>query len=62
MINSPDYLLLDEATSSLDAKSERMVMEALQALTKGRTTIVIAHSLATIRQAYAPLPIFRKFP
>ncbi len=51
MINSPDYLLLDEATSSLDAKSERMVMEALQALTKSRTTIVIAHSLATIRQA-----------
>lgn len=51
MMCSPDYLLLDEATSSLDAKSERGVMEALDELMKGRTTVIIAHSLAAIRRA-----------
>jgi len=44
-------LLLDEATSSLDAESERQVGAALARLTRGRTTLVIAHRLATVRNA-----------
>ncbi|HVM37633.1 MAG TPA: ABC transporter transmembrane domain-containing protein [Sphingomicrobium sp.] len=48
--NSP-LLLLDEATSALDAQSERLVQEALERLMKTRTTVVIAHRLATVRAA-----------
>ncbi|MEO6298773.1 MAG: ABC transporter ATP-binding protein [Paracoccaceae bacterium] len=48
--NAP-ILLLDEATSALDAQSETLVTEALARLGKGRTTLVIAHRLATVRQA-----------
>ena len=44
-------LLLDEATSALDAESERLVQEALERLMQSRTTLVIAHRLATVRQA-----------
>jgi ATP-binding cassette subfamily B protein len=44
-------LLLDEATSSLDAESERLVAAALEKLESGRTTLVIAHRLATVRHA-----------
>lgn len=51
IMRNPDYLLLDEATSNLDAHSERAVMEALEELMRGRTTVIIAHSLATIRRA-----------
>jgi ATP-binding cassette subfamily B protein len=44
-------LLLDEATSSLDAESERLVQQGLEALARGRTTLVIAHRLATVQHA-----------
>jgi ATP-binding cassette subfamily B protein len=43
-------LLLDEATSALDAESERMVQQALDGLMRQRTTLVIAHRLATVRR------------
>lgn len=51
IMHNPDYLLLDEATSNLDAKSERVVIDAMNNLMKGRTTIMIAHSLSGIRHA-----------
>ncbi len=51
IMRDPDYLLLDEATSALDTRSRRAVTAALQNLMKGRTTIMIAHDLASIRHA-----------
>jgi len=51
MLKDPPILLLDEATSSLDAESERLVQEALEHLMEGRTTIIIAHRLATVLKA-----------
>jgi ATP-binding cassette subfamily B protein len=51
ILRDPPVLLLDEATSSLDAESERLVQEALERLMVGRTTIVIAHRLATVLEA-----------
>jgi len=51
ILKDPPILLLDEATSSLDAESERLVQEALEYLEKDRTTLVIAHRLATVLEA-----------
>ncbi len=51
ILRDPAVLLLDEATSALDAESERVVQMALAALARGRTTLVIAHRLATVRRA-----------
>ena len=51
ILKDPPILLLDEATSSLDAESERLVQEALEHLMQDRTTIIIAHRLATVLQA-----------
>jgi ATP-binding cassette, subfamily B, bacterial MsbA len=50
-LKDPPILLLDEATSDLDAESEFLVQQALSELTKGRTVLVIAHRLATVRNA-----------
>ena len=51
ILRDPAVLLLDEATSALDAESERAVQHALTALSKCRTTLVVAHRLATVRRA-----------
>jgi ATP-binding cassette subfamily B protein len=51
ILRDPALLLLDEATSALDAESERMVQQALDGLMRGRTTLVIAHRLATVLKA-----------
>jgi subfamily B ATP-binding cassette protein MsbA len=52
LLKDPPILILDEATSALDAESERLVQQALANLMKGRTTLVIAHRLATVRRAH----------
>ena len=51
MLKNPPLLLLDEATSALDAESERVVQQALEAAMAHRTTVVIAHRLATVQRA-----------
>jgi ATP-binding cassette subfamily B protein len=51
ILKNPPLLLLDEATSALDAQSEKMVQAALDTAMQGRTTVVIAHRLATVQQA-----------
>jgi ATP-binding cassette subfamily B protein len=51
ILRDAPVLLLDEATSALDAESERLVQEAFDALSRNRTTLVVAHRLATVKQA-----------
>jgi ABC-type transport system involved in cytochrome bd biosynthesis fused ATPase/permease subunit len=50
ILKDPPILLLDEATSSLDAESEQLVQQALESLMRNRTTLVIAHRLATVKK------------
>jgi ATP-binding cassette subfamily B protein len=51
LIRNPRVIVLDEATSALDSISERLIQEALDNLTKDRTTFIVAHRLSTIRNA-----------
>ena len=51
MLKNAPVLLLDEATSALDASSEEQIQQALEHLAEGRTTLVVAHRLATVRKA-----------
>ena len=51
ILKNPRILLLDEATSALDSESERIVQEALVRVMENRTTVVVAHSLTTIRNS-----------
>ena len=51
LIRDPEVIVLDEATSALDSISEKLIQEALENLTKGRTTFIVAHRLSTIRDA-----------
>lgn len=51
MLNNPAILIFDEATSQVDADSEKKIQDALAELTKGRTTLIIAHRLSTVINA-----------
>ncbi len=60
MLSLPPMLILDEATSSIDAKTERLVQQGLNALLKGRTSFIIAHRLSTIKNATVILVLTEK--
>ena len=51
MYKDPDFIFLDEATNALDAKNERAIVENLNEFYKGRTVVVVAHRLSTVRNA-----------
>lgn len=51
LIRNPEVIILDEATSALDSHSEKKIQEALDTLTRGRTTFIVAHRFSTIRNA-----------
>ncbi|SIB92144.1 ABC-type bacteriocin/lantibiotic exporter with N-terminal double-glycine peptidase domain [Mycobacteroides abscessus subsp. abscessus] len=51
VIRNPEVIILDEATSALDSHSEKKIQEALDTLTRGRTTFIVAHRFSTIRNA-----------
>jgi len=51
VLADPKFLLLDEATSALDSESEQLVQQALDELMKGRSSLIIAHRLATVKSA-----------
>jgi len=53
LLKDPPIMVLDEATSALDATTEKQIQKALEAATRGRTTFVIAHRLATVRALIA---------
>lgn len=48
---NPDYIFLDEATNALDANNERQIMDRLRTFYRGRTVVVVAHRLSTVRDA-----------
>ena len=50
-LKNPPILILDEATSALDNESERLVQQSLEKLAKGRTTLIVAHRLTTVKNA-----------
>jgi ATP-binding cassette subfamily B protein len=51
LVRDPEILILDEATSSVDPRTEHLIQEGLEELLKGRTAVIVAHRLATIRMA-----------
>jgi ATP-binding cassette subfamily B protein len=59
LVRNPRLVILDEATSALDTESERLVQEALVRLTRGRTTLIVAHRFSTIRHAHRIIVLHR---
>ena len=51
MYKNPDFIFLDEATNALDAKNEREIVENLEKFYKGRTAVIVAHRLSTVKDA-----------